>query len=138
MTTRANSLTERVTTQASTGSTLTIPARDLRVFLDAFERLGYHAGALLASAGLGHGVLDHPDARVPCEAVGALVSCAQQRRFTPNLALALARLTPMGAWLLLDYLVLTSDTVGAGVRQLAHYFRLTGNAIVLDVHEDTD
>ena len=92
--------------------------------MNAFERLGYDVDTLLASAGLRDTDLNDPDARIPCEAYGALVSRAQQERFTPNLALELARLTPMGAYPLLDYLVLTSDTVGAGVRQLARYFRL--------------
>ena len=69
---------------------------------------------------------------------GRSLSRAQQERFTPNLALELARLTPIGAYPLLDYLVLTSDTVGAGVRQLARYFRLIGNPVVITVHEDVD
>ena len=70
--------------------------------------------------------------------MATLLSRAQQERFTPNLALELARLTPMGAYPLLDYLVLTSDTVGAGVRQLARYFRLVGNPVVITSHEDVD
>jgi AraC-like DNA-binding protein len=68
--------------------------------------------------------------------VATIVSSAQRTRFTPNLGLELARITPLGAAPLLDYLVVTSDTVGAGVRQLARYFRLVGNPVTLEVHEE--
>ena len=139
MTAHANSLTERVTKPAgSAGSAWTMPANEFRVLVNALGRLGYNVDTLLATAGLRDTDLDDPDARVPCEAYGALLSRAQQERFTPNLALELARLTPIGAYPLLDYLVLTSDTVGAGVRQLAHYFRLVGNPVVINPHEDVD
>ena len=139
MTARANSLTERVTNSArDAGSTWSVPANELRVLLNALERLGYQIDTLIAAAGLSDTDLENPDARIPCEAYGALVSRAQQEHFTPNLALEFARLTPMGAYPLLDYLVLTSDTVEAGVRQLAHYFRLVGNPVVITLLEDGD
>jgi len=139
MTARANSLTDRVTTSVgTTGSAWSSPANDLRVFLRGLGRLGYKADVLLAATGLRDADLDDPDARVPCEVYGALVSRAQQERFTPNLALELARLTPMGAFPLLDYLVVTSDTVGAGVQQLARYFRLVGSPVSIDLREDSD
>ena len=80
--------------------------------------------------------LDDPDGWISCEAVGTIVSSAQRTRFTPNLGLELARITPLGAAPLLDYLVVTSDTVEAGVRQLARYFRLVGNPVVLEVHDE--
>ena len=106
--------------------------------LAALAQLGYSTGSLLPSAGLGHVDLDDPDARIPCEAFGAVLTAAQRIRFTPNLALEMARLTPLGAYPLLDYLVITSDTVGEGVRNLARYFRLVGNPIVVHVCEDAD
>ena len=139
MTARANSLTERVTNPGgSAGSTWTAPATEFRVFVNALARLGYNVDTLLVTSGLHDIDLDDPDARVHCEAYGTLVACACKERFTPNLALELARLTPMGAYPLLDYLVLTSDTVGAGVRQLARYFLLVGNPVVVNPHEDVD
>ena len=76
--------------------------------------------------------------RVSCEAYGALIACAQRQRFTPNLALELARRTPLGAYPLLDYLVITSDTVGAGIRQLARYFRIETTPIFFDIRDDRD
>src|SRR5580765_5420673 len=140
MTTSANSLTERVTRPAGDTQTArwSMPANELRVLVDGLTRLGYNGDDLLVSAAPHEFDLNDPDARMPCEAIGAIVSRAQQERFTPNLALELARLTPVGAYPLLDYLVVTSDTVGAGVRQLARYFRLVGNPVVITPHEDVD
>jgi len=84
-----------------------MPARDLRVMTGGLEQLGYDSTALLAAAGLSGIDLDDPDGRVSCEAIGQLLTRAQQLHVTPNLALELAQLTPIGAYPLLDYLILT-------------------------------
>jgi AraC-like DNA-binding protein len=139
MTAHANSVTEHVTVPtAPAGSVMTLPAHDLRVLLDGLGRLGHDIDTLLAEAGLRETDFTDPDARVRCEAYGEVLTRAQRARFTPNLALELARVTPLGAWPLLDYLVLTADTVGAGVRQLERYFRLIGSFIVINAREDVD
>ena len=139
MTTRANSLTARVTgSVAATASPLTLPAHDLRVFLDGLGRLGYSVEALLAAAALDRADLTSPDVRVPCDAYGAVLTRAQQQRFTPNLALELARVTPIGAWPLIDYLIVTADTVEAGVRQLARYLQISGAPFSIQVRDDVE
>jgi len=51
---------------------------------------------------------------------------------------ALARVTPIGPYPLLDYLVLTSETVGAGVKQLERYHRIIGDPVDLHVREQMD
>src|SRR5215467_10009847 len=127
MTRNANPLMIRAHRSAGGGSVWTMPARDLRVTTTGLEGLGYDCVALLDAAGLSGIDFDDPDGRVPCEGIGQLLACAQQSRFTPNLALELARLTPIGSYPLLDYLILTSDTVGAGVRQLGAYRELVGD-----------
>lgn len=139
MTAHANSLTARVKDRnAVSESTMTLPAHDLRVFLDGFGRLGYNVDALLAAAGLQHADLENPDARIPCGAYGAVLTRAQQDRFTPNLALELARVTPLGAWPLIDYIVVTADTVEGGLRQLARYMRITGAPFSIDIRDDIE
>jgi AraC-like DNA-binding protein len=139
MTGRAISLTAGVRTPARTaGIGTTFPAHDLRVFLDGLGRLGYDAGKLLAAAGLRDADLSAPDARVSCEACGAVLARAQHERITPNLALELARVTPLGAWPLVDYLVLTADSVGEGVCQLERYLRLTGSPVSIGIRESVD
>src|SRR5262245_28761752 len=135
MTTRANSLTESATLPAGSSASWTVPANDVGAFLSALARLSYDVAALAAAAGLRQSDLDDPDARIPCDTLGALVAVAQRARLTPNLALAIAAETPIGAYPLLDYLVLTSDSVAAGVAQLARYQRLIGNPVVLDIDE---
>ncbi len=81
MTTRANSLTERVTwPKGAAQPAASSPANDLRVLVNGLERLRYDVGALLASVGLRRADFDDPDARVPCEIFGALVGRAQQDR----------------------------------------------------------
>jgi hypothetical protein len=136
MTAPANPLIERA--MAAAPSAVTLPAHDLNVFLKALRDLGYDPDALLAAAGLRDRDLTNPDARVSCEALGTVLARAQQERRTHNLALELARVTPMGAWPLLDYLVLTADTVGAGVHQLARYMRLTGSPVTFLLHDAGD
>src|SRR6476620_2868490 len=102
MTRRANSLTERVRpTARTTEARWSMPAGDVRAFLNALRDLGYDADALLAASGVGASELTDPDARVSCEALGTMVSLAQRDRFTPNLGLELARHTPVGAYPLL-------------------------------------
>ena len=56
-----------------------------------------------------------------------------------NVGLHLAAQTPIGAMGLLDYLIVTSDTVGHGFQQLARYLRLlTGAPFLLELREDQD
>src|SRR5262249_40763068 len=63
---------------------------------------------------------------------------ACRQRFMPNLAVALAQATPLGAWPLLDYLVATADTVGAGLHQLARYFDVVEDSIALTIQDTVD
>lgn len=128
MTARANPLTDRAT----------LPAHALGVLVRALANLGHDTASLLSAAGLSAADFADPDRRVPCEAYGTVLARAQQRRFTPNLALALAQRTPLGAWPLIDYLVVTADTVGAGIHQLARYFRLAEDPVVLTIGDTGD
>jgi AraC-like DNA-binding protein len=139
MTPHANSLTDRVTKALpATGQTWSLPTNDARAFIRALGCLGYDADGLLAAAGLSPSDLKDPDARISCEKLGAIVTRAQQQRFTPNLGLEMARVTPLGAYPLLDYLVLTTESVAAGARQLARYYKLVGIPITLAVDESTE
>jgi len=136
---RAKSLTQRASGGLAAGpSTWTMPANETRVLLTVLAELGHDVSVLIDAAGLSEMNFDDPDVRVSCEAYGALIAAAQRRQFTPNLALEVARRTPLGAYPLLDYLVITSDSVGAGVRQLARYFRIETTPIVFDIRDDGD
>lgn len=56
----------------------------------------------------------------------------------PNLSLQLAVHTPIGTTPLLDYLIVSSASVGQGLDRLARYLRLVNPAIRLVVHEESD
>ena len=105
-------------------STFTDPDHTARVFLDALGRLGYDKRALLAAAGVDFSNSDDPDARVPCQAIGGMFGYAMRTRPLKNLGMKLAAETPIGAFPLLDYLIVTCETVAQGVHQLSRYFRL--------------
>src|SRR5215510_1404161 len=118
--------------------TWSVSAGEFRAFLNSFGSIGHDVEALTAAAGIIGGRLDDPDARMPCTAYEAVIRHAQQTRPTRNLALRLAMNVPIGAFPLLDYLILTCDDIAAGVRQLSRYFRLVGNPMVFEVSEETD
>jgi AraC-like DNA-binding protein len=111
---------------------------DMRTFATAFAQLGCDVDALLGEVGLSRRDLDNPDKRVPCDLVGDFIARAQQAQFTPNLGLAVAQATPVGAYPLLDYLVLTADSVGTGLAQLARYLRVTESPVAVEVRADAD
>lgn len=139
MTADAKALTTSATPASQAPSApATMPMADMRTFARALEQLGHDADTLLAEVGLSRDELNHPDGRVSCERVGSLIARAQQRRFTPNLGFAIAAATPLGAYPLLDYLVLTSDTVGDGLAQLSRYLRITESPVWLRLHADED
>jgi len=128
MTTRAKQLTNRATT--------TNPASLIRTFLTAFDRLGFSTGVLLDAADLRDVDFDDPDVRVPCTATEALITAAIGQRPIANLGVRLAAETPIGAFPLIDYLVVTAETVGDGLHQLARYFRLTGAPYEMNIRAD--
>jgi len=136
MTARVKELTDRATPPADRPTTQ--PAHAVRGFVDAFARLGYDVEELLAAAGLKRADLSDPDVLLPCSTISDMCVRSQQRRPIRNLALRLALGTPAGAYPLLDYLVLSCDTVGDAYRQLGRYLGLVGSPIVSAFHEDED
>jgi AraC-like DNA-binding protein len=137
MTTGANQLTARATDTNAGGPPA--PVGQFRSFVDAFERLGYDVGRLLSDIGVRRADLDDPDGLIPCAATGALFERALRTRPLKNVGLRLAAETPIGAHGLLDYLILTSDSVGEGWKQAARYLRLlTGAPFVVQLRDDED
>ena len=114
MAAHANSLTERVTTPARAGTAAPVEhAGDGRPRLR--DGLSAGSGTTLASLITSAGLDAIRSRRSGCACLvrtrrERLIADAQRTRFTPNLALEVARMTPIGAYPLLDYLVLTSET----------------------------
>jgi hypothetical protein len=60
---------------------------------------------------------------------------AMRTRPLKNLGMKLAAETPIGAFPLLDYLIVTCETVAHGVNQLSRYFRLNDAPYALEIRE---
>ncbi|HUL72644.1 MAG TPA: AraC family transcriptional regulator ligand-binding domain-containing protein [Vicinamibacterales bacterium] len=110
----------------------TEPAHSVQVYLNALQALGYDKASLMRAAGLTDAELADPDERIACTRIGSMFGCAMQERPLKNLGMRLAQVTPIGAYPLVDYVVLTSETVGQGLEQLARYFRLVAAMVALD------
>jgi len=106
--------------------------------LRVLAQLGYDLDALLAGAGLQREDVENPDTVIAPSACAAVFAAAHQQRRVPNLPLQLAVHTPVGATPLLDYLIVSSDSVGQGLERLARYLGLVNPGIGLVVHQDSD
>jgi AraC-like DNA-binding protein len=137
MTAHASRLTKRPT-GASRARAATDAASNVRVLIEALGRLGYETDSLLHAAGLRRSDLDDPDGRIPCSAVGAVVGRAMHERPMKNLATRMAAQTPIGAFPLIDYLIVTTESVGQGLEQLARYYRLVEVPVNLHFGDDQD
>ena len=138
MAARANSLTEHANFAVRhVDYGWSMPATDVRAFLDAFER-SVRSRPLLASAGVRAEDIGDPDARHTTRALRQARVCGAGAAIHSEPRHGTPRVTPLGAYPLLDYLVMTSDSVGAGIQQLAQDPRLVGNPVLIEPHEDTN
>jgi AraC-like DNA-binding protein len=137
MTLPANSLTSGASVRApQSAPSESYPAAHLKVFVDALERLGHDVTPALDELALDRSGLTDPDALVPCSAIGTLIAHVSRERPVKNLPFLLAAEVPIGAYALLDYLVLTSETVADGHHQLARYFQLQRIPIDFEICEE--
>lgn len=139
MTAGARELTARATgLPPSDAAPLTQPAGPLRAFVDALALLGFDVTTLLEGAGLRRDQLADPDALIPCPAWDHVIGGAITQRRVSNLGARLAEVTPIGAFPLLDYLVVTTDAVGDALRQLQRYFHVVSARVSLTIAENDD
>ena len=144
MTPNANVLTSRATADEPpraappAPSAALLPSSQLRAFVDALERLGYDVTSLLTDAGIRRAELGDPDAMIPSGTCDAVLGRACEQRRHPNLGAHLGAVTPSGAYPLLDYLVVTTDTVEGALDQLVRYFHLVNAPFRLGLADDGD
>jgi len=93
---------------------------------------------LLADVGIRRADLADPDARIPVAVWGPMFRRALRERPLKNAGMQLATVTPIGAFPLIDYLVMTSQNVGEGLKRLSRYLRLEEARSVPCLHEDED
>ncbi|HXU18325.1 MAG TPA: AraC family transcriptional regulator ligand-binding domain-containing protein [Terriglobales bacterium] len=113
------------------------PVATLRVFLTALGRLGYDLQALRNAAGVTEDQLENPEGRVPCN-IPAVICEAMRRDPSKHLGVKVAAQTPIGAFRLLDYLIVTCETVGEGMHQLARYLRLSEAPFSVEIRDEED
>jgi len=145
MTRRANVLTPHATRAGANSATQrthatplapAAPCSQLRAFVDALEQLGFDVASLLAHVGLRRAELDDPDGTIPGAAFNSVIGLACEQRRLPNLGAHLAAVTPIGAYPLLDYLVVTTDNVGGALEQLVRYFHLADAPVQLAIAKE--
>jgi AraC-like DNA-binding protein len=133
---------ERLTARAKDRDVKTepsIPARILRVYIDTMARLGYTVEPQLAQVGIDRSGLERdPDARVRCAIWLPIFQRELQRRPMKNPLVRLAAATPIGSFPLIDYLMVTSESVGAAIRQLIQYLGLVDYPHVIEVNDSED
>lgn len=137
MTARDNALTGGATkTPSASPSAEAHDVGQIRGMLHGLEQLGYDVDALLASAGLQRRDVEDPEGLLSPRACATVFENADRERRVPNLALRLAQRTPIGANPLLDYLLVTSDSVGQGLERLARYLRLVNPSVGLAIRRE--
>lgn len=92
---------------------------------------GARVDDLLADAGVPMGLLEEPDARLDAPTVLALWNALRERTGDPALQLEAPTSLPFGAYRVIDYLVATSPTVGAGVERFVRFFPLIAERVAL-------
>ncbi len=139
MTARADRLTKRAKPADPKGSVpSTDPASTVRVFVDALERLDCRMERCLTDAGIRRADLDDPDARIPCTVWVPMLCVALEKRPMKNAGMRLATVTPIGAFPLIDYLIVTSRNVGEGLERLARYLRIAEAPSIPSLQQDED
>ncbi|HTE45629.1 MAG TPA: AraC family transcriptional regulator ligand-binding domain-containing protein [Gemmatimonadaceae bacterium] len=133
----------RVTRRAGVAQSSSPPAdahgvREVRGLLFALEQLGFDLGALLHSAGLRREDVQDPDAHLSRSACAAVFATAQRQGLVKNLALRLAMNMPVGSSALLDYLIVSSDSVEQGLQRLTRYLRLVNPGVRMLVDDTSD
>jgi AraC-like DNA-binding protein len=106
--------------------------------LSVLEQLGYDVDALLSSAGLHREEAEDPYAYLSPSAYAALFAEALEERRVQNLPLKLALRTPVGPSDMLDYLIVSSESVGQGLHRVARYLRLVNPGIRVQVEDSHD
>jgi AraC-like DNA-binding protein len=140
MTVRAERLTKHANDREGPAiAEPSIPAHVLRVYIEAMGRLGYTVEPQLAVVGVDRSALERdPDARVPCAIWLPIFQRELQKRPVKNFLLKAAAAIPVGSFPLLDYLMVTSDSVGAAVGQLQRYLGLVDKPHVITIDERED
>jgi hypothetical protein len=107
-------------------------------FLTGLEKMGVDVVAPAERVGLDPASLRDPDARVPYESLVDFVTTAAEVPGDAALGLHLLERSRPGAFGVLEYLALSSATLGDALGQLCRYSRLLADAAETLVEEQGD
>jgi AraC-like DNA-binding protein len=96
----------------------------MRAVLDAWTRLGLDVNAVCRKSGLETAVLENLDARIPLDLGNRTWRVADELWGRPTLGLHTGAAIAFGAYHVLDYLMVTADSVAEGLDAAVRYFRL--------------
>lgn len=115
-----------------------VSALGVRNQLNAFADLGLDAAALQRAIGVSDDELARPDNLIQSDRLYGLWERAEAAWQRPGLGLHVGIRVPFGAYEVLDYLLLSSASVGEGLRTFAACFALATRTSRYDVHEERD
>lgn len=93
---------------------------------------------VLTEAGVEASIFVDSEARLPRERWTEVWRVVERRLGDPAVAIHLARAIPFGAFDVLDYLAVTSPTVGEGISRASRYFRLVHDQVSLEIETSGD
>jgi AraC-like DNA-binding protein len=96
----------------------------VRAMLGAFGSLGLDTACIQREAGLDDDVVHDPDRLVPSAQLFQMWGVADRLWARPGLGLSAAAAVPIGAYEVLDYLMLSAATLGEGLADLSAYYAL--------------
>ncbi len=106
-----------------------VASSSVRAMLSAFASLGLDAGAIQREAGFADADVDDPDGLLPLPRVTRLWEVADRHWGRPALGLLTGAAVPVGAYEVLDYLVITAPTLGEGLTDLTHGFAIVTRTV---------
>jgi AraC-like DNA-binding protein len=100
---------------------ITTSASTLRLFVEALQALGPDWRSILRQCGIDPAQLSDPDLRIPQERFESVWIAARESSADPCIGLHAGERIHAHAVDLLGYLLLSSSTLGAGLRRFVHY-----------------
>lgn len=107
-----------------------------RAMLEAFGRLGLDVRRIQHETPLNEAELADPDRLLPASRMYRMWEEADRLWGRPGLGLAAGPAVPIGAYEVLDYLVLTGATLGEGLSEFFNYFAVATQSVRYDVHDE--
>lgn len=115
---------------------ITVTTKGIRGLVVFARRAGVEVAPILRAADLSADTLDDADARISRESWATVWKQLSEVLRLPSLAMHVAVGLPFGAFDVLDYIAVTSPTIGESIERVARFFRLIHDQTVLSLASD--